>query len=59
MKVKITFEQWMVRVDAAIGSRLYGLTHMDLPDCCYRDWFDAGVGPSVAANRAISMANKC
>ncbi len=54
---KPSFEDWMRRVDAVITGRLCGLVSSDLPDCCYRDWFDAGVGPPEAARRAIANAN--
>ncbi len=54
---KPSFEDWMRRVDAVIAGRLCGLVSSDLPDCCYRDWFDAGVGPQEAARRAIANAN--
>lgn len=47
-----TFEEWMKEVDAQLRKKV-GLTHLDLPDCCYRDWYDDGVRPSTAANRAV------
>lgn len=48
----MTFERWMQAVDAEIERKL-GLTSDDLPDCCYRDWFDDGRTPVSAANAAI------
>jgi hypothetical protein len=33
-----TFNEWMARVDKLLGCR--GLHSLDLPDCCYRDWYD-------------------
>lgn len=52
---KKTFEQWMIDVDFFIR-RSVGLTHLDLPDCCYQDWYADGVRPRTAANRAIKQS---
>ena len=49
-----SFESWMASVDKLVGYR--GLSVYDLPDCCYRDWFDDRVRPIRAANRALSNA---
>lgn len=46
-----TFDQWLKEVDAILV-RTVGLSHLDLPDCCYRDWYEAGVTPKGAASRA-------
>lgn len=54
---KMTFEQWLNKVDAAVESRT-GLSRDDLPDCPYRDWYDDGVSPSAAASRAIKAAKE-
>ena len=51
------FDRWMERVDAYLESKL-GLNSADLPDCCYRDWFDDGIGPVLAARRAIKSVNE-
>lgn len=50
-----TFESWMRAVNRWIEERL-GLHSADLPDCRYRDWYDAGVQPETAALRAIRNA---
>ncbi len=52
------FEDWMKQVDAAIASTLYGMTSSDLPDVCYRDWFDDGCTPKAAARRAMRDARE-
>jgi len=52
---KLTFEDWMKKVDKIIESRV-GLSSDDLPDVCYRDWYDDGISPDRAANRAIKSA---
>ena len=41
---KLTFEKWMELVDQEL-SKECGLTHYDLPDKTYHDWFDDGVSP--------------
>jgi hypothetical protein len=48
---KKTFEQWMKEVDNILA-RTVGLTSLDLPDCCYRDWYDDGMTPKSAASKA-------
>ena len=51
---KMSFEEWMKMVDTVLANRdLYGLTSADLPDCCYRDWFDDGISPKSAATMAL------
>ena len=48
------FEDWMRAVDKLVGYR--GLSVYDLPDCCYRDWYDNRLRPIRAANRALKNA---
>jgi hypothetical protein len=48
-----TFDQWMQAVDLLL-SRCRGVSAYDLPDCPYRDWYDDGVRPIRAANRALA-----
>jgi hypothetical protein len=52
----MTFDQWMDKVDRLVTAAL-GLSVHDLPDCCYRDWYDEGLTPRQAARRAIRNAN--
>lgn len=54
-KMKMTFEEWLSRVDLSIQS-LVGLTHDDIDDWCYRDAYEDDVSPAVAARRALSNA---
>ena len=49
-----SFEEWMTEVDRLVWFR--GLSVYDLPDCCYRDWYDDRVRPIRAANRALKNA---
>lgn len=53
-----TFEQWMQDVNAAIAAIIGGLTSDDLPDCCYRAWYENGVTAKTAAKAAIKNANE-
>jgi hypothetical protein len=36
--------------------RRYGLSIYDLPDCCFRDWFDEGMTPGEAVSLARESA---
>lgn len=54
---KKTFEQWMNEVDYAVEQEV-GCDTRDLPDCCYRDWYDEGATPLQAAKRAIKRAKE-
>jgi hypothetical protein len=49
------FESWMREVDEAVW-RKAGCSVHDLPDCCFRDWFEAKVTVKGAASRAIKAA---
>lgn len=49
----MTFTQWMGRVDQKIGEQLGGMTHEDIPDCCYRDWYEDNMTPAQAAKQAV------
>jgi len=50
-----SFAAWKMAVNAEIGRRA-GLSADDLPDCCYRDWYEDGVSPKSAAGRALREA---
>ena len=54
---KQTFDIWLSLVDDVIEAKL-GLSMADLPDCCYHDWYEDGVAPKSAANRAIKAAQE-
>ena len=47
------FKVWMHKVDAAIEAST-GLSAYDLPDVCYRDWFEDGMSPRDAAATVIA-----
>ena len=47
-----SFDLWMQRVDAAV-QRQVGVSVYDLPDCCFRDWYDDDLTPNEAAEVAI------
>lgn len=49
------FRAWMKKVNSAIQDKV-GLSSEDLPDCCYRDWYEDDVSPKQAANKAIRNA---
>jgi hypothetical protein len=48
----MTFEQWMKGVDSAL-LKISGLTHRDIADQPWRDWFDDEVPPKEAAEMAL------
>ena len=54
--MKQTFEQWLEKVDVAVD-HLSSMSLHDLPDCCYRDWYENGMTPNAAARKAIRNAN--
>ena len=51
-----TFEHWMKSVDKIISDKLMGMTSADLPDMCYRDYYDDGMSPRQVAAMAIRSA---
>jgi hypothetical protein len=52
---RMTFETWMHAVDVAVEHRA-GVSVHDLPDCCFRDWYEDDVPPVTAAKRALEEA---
>ena len=50
-KKSLSFDEWMQETDGVCG-KLYGVSIEDLPDCCYRDWYDDGKTPGQAARKA-------
>lgn len=51
----LTFKQWLAKVNEQVRARA-GCSIRDLPDCPFRDWYEDGVTPVVAGERAISRA---
>ena len=49
------FETWMAEVDRRLVLAC-GMGVDDLPDCNYRDAFDAGISPKEIANEALDEA---
>ena len=56
-KVKLSFEEWMKAVDAALVAKC-GIASSDLPDCPYSQWFEDGKTPTGAAAKAIKAAQE-
>lgn len=50
---KLSFEQWMQKVDAVLEKKC-GLSHHDLEDFCYRDAYDDGEAPSTVAREVLA-----
>lgn len=53
MSEQARFEAWMRKVDAHVSART-GLDTSDLPDMCYRDWFDDEYTPQMAAEEVFA-----
>jgi hypothetical protein len=47
-----SFESWMRAVDAILTHRI-GLSHDDLPDQCWRNWFENDLTPAQAAQECL------
>lgn len=54
---KMTWDEWINAVEKACYS-LCGMSHHDLPDMPYRDYYDEGKSPAVAARSAIKSAKE-
>ena len=52
---RLTYEQWREKMIEHVWDKA-GCSIYDLPDCPYRDWYEDGVAPVVAGERAISQA---
>ncbi|AHJ86450.1 hypothetical protein 40AC_87 [Mycobacterium phage 40AC] len=48
-----SFETWLKGVDHVIGSITGGLSHRDIADQTWHDWFDAEYTPRQAAREAL------
>lgn len=51
----LTYKQWLEKVDNYVWAEV-DCSVRDLPDCPFRDWYEDGVAPVVAGERAISGA---
>lgn len=47
-----SFKEWLSAVDRSLLATC-GLTHMDLADQTWRDWYDDGVRPDEAAEMCL------
>jgi len=52
ISVELDFRTWMAQVDEYMGV-IVPLTHKDLEDHPYRDWYDDEVSPYDAASMAL------
>ncbi|AQT28266.1 hypothetical protein SEA_JABITH_96 [Mycobacterium phage Jabith] len=50
----MSFERWLAGVDHVIGSMTGGLTHRDIADQTWHDWYDDELSPHEAAEMAFS-----
>ncbi len=48
----MTFEQWMSAVDRVLGG-ICGLSHDDLADQTWYDWYNSGMTPEEAADECL------
>ena len=56
--IEKSFEHWKEDVNRAVEILSCGLSADDLPDVCYRDWYDDDVSAVSAARRAIRNAQE-
>lgn len=54
-KSETAFAAWMDKIDACL-IRKCGIGSADLPDFCYRDYFDDGESPSAVARMVLREA---
>lgn len=47
------FIKWLAKVDDHLIKKV-GLTHLDLPDGPFADWFDDGISPATAARLLLA-----
>lgn len=57
MKVKMSYREWLNRVDVAVWSKV-GVGLYDLPDVPVRAMYDDGYSPSKAASAAVKNAKE-
>ncbi len=50
--MKPQFDSWMAAVDRHLMQRV-GMTHDDMGDQCFYDWFDDGITPLQAARLVL------
>lgn len=57
--MRITFEQFMDRVNQHMRAKFYGLDSFDIADYPYRDAYDDGMSPQATATAAIMADDSC
>lgn len=57
-KKTLSFDVWMAKVDAAIERLTGGFNSEDLPDFCYKDFYNAGDDHLMTAKQAIEYAEE-
>ncbi|HUS47381.1 MAG TPA: hypothetical protein VM098_04645 [Phycisphaerae bacterium] len=50
-----SYEAWRAAADQRMQAK-HGIALDDLPDCCYRDWYNDGVSVASAVKKAVSNA---
>jgi len=51
----MTYEAWMQLVEREVAKSC-GMSVSDLPDCCFRDWYEDEMPAKSAARKAIRYA---
>jgi len=52
------YADWMAEIDRLMVAEA-GVTHNDLPDQPWRDWYDEGLEPEEAVENALDDAGFC
>ncbi|ASZ75254.1 hypothetical protein PBI_MISSWHITE_88 [Mycobacterium phage MissWhite] len=50
----MSFERWLAGVDRVIGSMTGGLTHRDIADQTWHEWWADEYTPAMAAREALA-----
>lgn len=56
VKGLVSFATWLRGVDMVLARRFHGMGHLDLPDWCWRDMFDAEISPVEAVDEFVLEA---
>ncbi|WP_036446826.1 DUF5419 family protein [Mycolicibacterium hassiacum] len=51
---RVSFERWLAGVDHVIGSLTGGLTHRDIADQTWYEWWADEYTPAMAAREALA-----
>lgn len=58
MDKKLSYEEWRKVVNRTIALKYLGITLDDLPDVMEKDWYEDGMSPKAAANKAVRLAKE-